>query len=179
MKKVLKFGWYGVAAVAALSVTALIFNGHDRNVQSSVETKDDSIASATPVESMVPAPIYAGEENGVYYYAAELSEVEREAGKATTPLIGFIYRGEHNGQLLFTSERRESSFSCAIDCKIIKVTNNYNGMTERVQFTPGTVMAQAIIDAQHGFLKPSDPYLNVDVIAPTNEANVSEVAASS
>lgn len=109
----------------------------------------DSVAEVT-----TPQPRYDDSEDGVYFYASDVSEEDKKKGKALGSVSGFRYLGQdaagkYKLGLVSDSGTVISRYACASPCKIIK--NLGNG--ERIPFISSSIIGAAFEDAINGLLK--------------------------
>lgn len=109
----------------------------------------DSVAEAS-----APQPRYDDSENGVYFYASEVSEEDQKKGKALGSVSGFRYLGQDASgryKLGLVSDNGTviSRYACSSPCKIIKDLDN----GERIPFNSASIIGAAFEDAINGLLK--------------------------
>lgn len=120
----------------------------------------DSVAGAElPLPKPTPTPPlplanYESSENGVYYYVAVASEIEKKKGITTGNVVGFRYHGknengEHVLQQVSGSGRDTPYFStCSVPCKLIR-----NDDGSRTAYRTSSIIGAAFEDAMRGKLK--------------------------
>lgn len=145
--------------VSTITVLAIaLASCGDGNSKIPINAQTDAVATDASSRSK-PAPNYAQEENGVYYYIAGLSEEDRKKGQAAGDVLGYKYygknaEGEHVIANVLSAKGKETEIlrsSCTDPCVIIKHPDG-----TRIAYNPESVIGAAFQDAIHGNLKVSE-----------------------
>ena len=129
---------------------ALIIGGCSN--EAPVNSSAANLDSATEISPQQPR--YDDSEDGVYFYASDVSEEDKKKGKALGSVSGFRYLGrDASGRyklgLVSDSGSIISRYACANPCKIIKNL----GSGERIPFSSPSIIGAAFEDAINGLLK--------------------------
>lgn len=133
----------------------LLVSGCANPVPSPVNLADAS-ESSTDSDAPDPSPSYREKEGDRYFYVTEVSEEDKNKGKAAGDVVEYRYLGEQGG-LLTLEEVTENGttlgrLECQRACRIMKFTGD--GQVSRIPYGNDSIASAAMRDAINGFLKP-------------------------
>ena len=146
----MKLRFFAMSAAMAAAVFSLSACG-DKAAATSAAA--NSSASAPPM----PKHLYAMKDGKEYGYEQELSEQDRNQGRATTSLLMFSYLGKKDGayQVMLKDGKFRTVAECSMPCEYAKV---YTFAADRfikkevMRITPQVIVASVFADAVNGNL---------------------------
>ena len=123
-----------------------------------IEPGDEtSMAAALPPPTPTPSANWDEVEGSTYFYIAEVSEEDRQKGRAAGEVLAFQYQGlndktEHVLASLASDGSVVTRSFCKDPCKIIRREDG-----TRLGYSPGSIIGSAFQDAIAGRMVPATP----------------------
>jgi hypothetical protein len=114
---------------------------------------------AIKIEEAKPTPRYDERDGSKYMYVGALSEDDQAAGKKAPDVTTFQFAGKKGEVFVLEALDGDGSVAGTVECKnpCKIVTVRYGPVTEKVGFTPDSIMGAALQDAFDGFLEVKTP----------------------